>query len=162
MRLTFGLIDDQLLRSVQLWAQLADTAEYHAALVVMAFVSTTGEPDTEPLLVRLARDGKEVVLPRVDGDGLVAARLGGGPVPGPHGVPEPSGEVVVLAAGDLVVVPGLAFTAAGGRLGHGGGHYDRFLASCPAVTIGVCFAELLVDDLPLVPHDITVDRILTC
>ncbi len=67
------------------------------------------------------------------------------------------------SSGALVVVPGLAFTPGGHRLGYGGGYYDRFLASLPpsAVTVGVCFHEQLVDDLPLDPHDRPVDLVVT-
>ena len=64
---------------------------------------------------------------------------------------------------DVVVVPGLAFTADGRRLGQGGGHYDRFLPRLrPAcVTIGAAFAEQLVDDLPTEPHDIRLTLVVT-
>jgi 5-formyltetrahydrofolate cyclo-ligase len=67
------------------------------------------------------------------------------------------------AALDVVVVPGLAYTADGHRLGQGGGHFDRFLPrlapSC--VSIGVCFAEQLVDAVPVEPHDVTVDHVVS-
>ena len=61
---------------------------------------------------------------------------------------------------DVVVVPGLAFTADGRRLGQGGGHYDRFLRQLRrgCVTIGAAFAEQLVDDLPHEDHDVRVER----
>ena len=64
---------------------------------------------------------------------------------------------------DLVVVPGVAFTAAGHRLGQGGGWYDRFLTGLrPGVArIGVCFAECLVDELPTEAHDVTMDLVIT-
>ena len=64
---------------------------------------------------------------------------------------------------DLVVVPGVAFTAAGHRLGQGGGWYDRFLTGLrPGVArIGVCFAECLVDELPTEAHDVVMDLVLT-
>lgn len=64
---------------------------------------------------------------------------------------------------DVVVVPGLAFTAEGHRLGQGGGWYDRFLVRVPSwvLTIGVGFAEQVVDDLPVEPHDIPLDVIVT-
>ena len=57
---------------------------------------------------------------------------------------------------DVVVVPGLAFTPDGRRLGQGGGHYDRFLPRLrpDCVTIGACFAEQVVADLPTEPHDV--------
>jgi 5-formyltetrahydrofolate cyclo-ligase len=67
------------------------------------------------------------------------------------------------AAIDLVVVPGVAFTASGHRLGQGGGWYDRFLTGLrPGVQrIGVCFRECLVDEIPTEAHDITMDLVIT-
>jgi 5-formyltetrahydrofolate cyclo-ligase len=64
---------------------------------------------------------------------------------------------------DVVVVPGLAFTADGRRLGQGGGHYDRFLTRVrpDCVTVGAAFAEQLVADLPTDPHDIRLDFVVT-
>ena len=58
---------------------------------------------------------------------------------------------------------GLAFTAAGDRLGQGGGWYDRFLSACAAdcAAIGVCFAEQVVDSLPVEVHDVTMDHVVT-
>ena len=64
---------------------------------------------------------------------------------------------------DAVIVPGLAFTTDGRRLGQGGGHFDRFLPRLPAacVTIGVCFHEQLVADLPTSAHDVHVHYVVT-
>lgn len=60
---------------------------------------------------------------------------------------------------ELILVPGLAFTRDGRRLGRGGGYYDRLLARLPAGTpkFGVCFDAQLVPDLPSEPHDQRVD-----
>ena len=161
MRLVRDLVDDRLLRSVQLWGDVATTPEYAEASTVMAFVGTSGEPDTEGLFARMRADGKTLLLPRIVDDLITPTLLGGGLVPGAFGVPEPTGESCAASALDLVIVPGLAFTTEGGRLGRGGGHYDRFLAHCAAPSIGVCFAEQLVDELPLEPHDIRVGRIVS-
>ena len=64
---------------------------------------------------------------------------------------------------DVVVVPGLAFTVDGHRLGQGGGWYDRFLAArrSDCVTIGVCFRPQLLDRLPTEDHDVILDAIVT-
>jgi 5-formyltetrahydrofolate cyclo-ligase len=92
----------------------------------------------------------------------VPRRVGTGLVTGAHGISEPCGEVVAPGSIDLVLVPGLAYTLAGARLGQGGGHYDRFLptlaASCTSV--GVCFVEQLLDELPTESHDGNVDRVV--
>jgi 5-formyltetrahydrofolate cyclo-ligase len=64
---------------------------------------------------------------------------------------------------DLILVPGLAFTRDGWRLGRGGGFYDRFLAQLPAraVNLGVCFEVQIVETLPVEAHDHRLDLIVT-
>lgn len=162
MRLMRELIDDQLLRTVQLWADVATLDVYGSARTVMAFVGGPGEPDTDPLFARIERDGKALALPRIVDDVIVPALVGDGLVPGWFGVPEPSGSELAIDSIGLVLVPGLAFTSTGARLGQGGGHYDRFLAGCSCPTVGVCFAEQLVDALPVQPHDVSVSRVVAC
>ncbi len=55
---------------------------------------------------------------------------------------------------DLIILPGLAFTRCGKRLGYGGGYYDRYLLRAPqAELIALAFAEQLCDDLPTDSHD---------
>lgn len=62
---------------------------------------------------------------------------------------------------DLLVVPGVAFTREGARLGRGKGYYDRYLAQdeVHAYCVGVCFAHQLVDELPVEPHDRAMDAV---
>lgn len=160
MRLVRDTIDDRLIRSVQMWAALAELPEYQQASTVMAYVGIGGEPDTEPLLARLGADGKRVVLPRVTG-AVIEAAIGALSRTGPFGIPEPDGETVDPATIDLVVVPGLAFTIDGHRLGQGKGYYDRFLPTTPAATVAACFVEHVVDDLPTDAHDVRIGRLIT-
>jgi 5-formyltetrahydrofolate cyclo-ligase len=63
----------------------------------------------------------------------------------------------------VVIVPGVAFTRDGDRLGQGGGWYDRFLAGVrpDCTVIGVCFDEQLVDQLPTEPHDVSLACVVT-
>lgn len=78
-----------------------------------------------------------------------------------HGLAE--ARVVAPAEITAIIVPGLAFTKGGQRLGRGGGYYDRYLASLPATTvkIGVCFALQIVDTLPIEHHDQKMDVVIT-
>ncbi len=62
---------------------------------------------------------------------------------------------------DLIIVAGLAFDIAGGRVGYGGGYYDTFLAEQEeALKIGVCFPFQIIEKVPVEPHDIKMDLIL--
>jgi 5-formyltetrahydrofolate cyclo-ligase len=93
----------------------------------------------------------DAIEPALPGEGLVAAVWG---------IREPQGPAVEPAAIDLVVVPGVAFTLTGARLGHGKAYYDRFLATVGAPKVGVCFDEQLVDELPMEPHDVWLDKVV--
>jgi len=161
MRLVRDLVDDHLVRSVELWAAVAATPAYAAATGVMAFVGCKGEPDTDPLFARLAADGKRLLLPRVE-DGRLVVCDGTGPMAvSPFGVSEPTGPPVPLGDVDFVIVPGLAFTAEGVRLGYGAGFYDRFLPQLSVPNAGVCFTDQLVDELPTEPHDVRVQQVIS-
>lgn len=90
--------------------------------------------------------------------------------PGAYGIPEPAPDAppAPLAPGTLVLVPGLAFDAAGRRLGYGGGYYDRMLAAHRAeaesgaiVLAAFAFARQLVETVPAAPHDMRVHYVVT-
>ena len=86
-------------------------------------------------------------------------------VKGPHGILEPpAGPVVCPRDVRAWLVPGLAFTKKGGRLGYGGGWYDRFLCevSKRVPRIGVAYAFQLMDALPTEPHDIRLTSVESC
>jgi len=84
---------------------------------------------------------------------------------GPGGIGEPSleAERVSIDEVDAFVVPGLLFDRTCRRLGRGGGHYDRLLKQvrADATSIGVCYAERVVDELPEDPWDVAMDLIVT-
>ena len=124
------------------------------------------EIDPRPAMEAAARHGP-VALPVVEGPGRPLAFRGWTPgaalVPAGFGtsVPE-AGEAVVP---EVLIVPLLAFTARGERLGYGGGFYDRTLAALrargPALAVGFAFAAQQVDALPLEPTDERLDLIVT-
>jgi len=129
-------------RSDAIVARLTAMPELVRARTVMSFEAVPGEPDLSRVTDWCRDRGVDVVTPAPD----VAAVF---PV---------VGDIV-----DVVIVPGLAFTERGDRLGQGGGWYDRFLAGVRAdcVTIGVCFDEQVVAAIPVEPHDVPVDRVVT-
>jgi len=129
--------------------------ELAAAQMVLCYVSVRTELHTEPLLRALLEGGRGVAVPRVEGHEMRARRLQGVDdlCDGAYGIPTCDGDDVSDLV-DVCVTPGLAFTEQGGRLGYGGGYYDRFFADHPrALPIGYCFEEQLVDDVPMQRHD---------
>ena len=155
-------VDDHLFRSVDLWRQVAELAEYQQATTVMAFHGFGSEPDTDPLFARVAADGKRLLLPRVDDGDIVVVDASGPMVRSRIGVLEPSGPALPVSLVEFVIVPGLAFTSDGYRLGYGGGFYDRFLPKTEHTpNVGVCFTDQLVESLPTEPWDIRVQRVLS-
>lgn len=160
MRMVRDMVDDHLMRSVQLWAKVAELEHYLRATTVMAFVGFSGEPDTDPLFARLMVEGKRLLLPRVEATGIVPADGDSPMTTSKFGVSEPTGPAIDVGEIDFIIVPGLAFTTAGDRLGYGQGYYDRFLPTVSAPSVGVCFAEQLVDVMPVTQHDVQVGSVI--
>lgn len=136
MRTLRRSLPDRAERSEELWRHLIALPPVAVAETVLVFTPVLGEPETRSLLVWCAATGRLAAVPEADVD--------------------PTWP-------DVVVVPGLAFTAAGERLGQGGGWYDRYLAQVrdDCTMIGVCFAEQILDTLPVEAHDVTMDHIVT-
>lgn len=132
--------------------------------LVAGFWPMGSEVDTRPLLDALHARGHDLALPETPprGQPLVFRRWAPGDAlaPGRFGTSVPaSGEAV---RPDVVLVPLLAFDRRGGRLGYGGGYYDRTLALLPgAFRLGVALAAQEVPSVPLEPHDIMLHAIAT-
>ena len=154
-------------RSVRIAERTLALPEVERAGTVMAFWSFGSEVETAPLLERLHAAGKRVVLPRVEGGEVVAGRYETGDevLAASFGAMEPTGEVTVEPEDvDVVVTPGVAFDREGGRVGYGGGFYDRFLprTRSDVAAIAVAFALQVVDEpLPRAGFDRRVDAIVT-
>ena len=81
---------------------------------------------------------------------------------GAYGILEPKeAEAYQDEANALCLVPGLAFSADGARLGYGKGYYDTFFARHPVLKLGLCYDFQLVPQVPTQPHDVRMDGILT-
>ena len=135
-----------------------------SAFQVGIYCATATEPATEKLIADLLGRGARVAVPMQHGDGY---RWGWVEADtrwrkGAHGIREPV-QSQPAAPNELrvVVVPGLAFDAQGGRLGHGRGHFDRLLATCDALRVGLCFENRLVESVPMEPHDVRMDVVVT-
>ena len=137
-----------------------------AASTLLLYHGMGTEPDTAQLLEPLWALGKRVCLPRCLPGNQMEARLvqrESALVPHPWGMLEPGTDCppVTPEEIDLVLVPGLAFDRSGGRLGQGGGFYDRWLAGFSGVAAGLCRDLVLLDRVLREAHDRSVDLVVT-
>ena len=144
----------------------------------LTYVNFRSEVATLPLLNFFLELGKVVCVPRAlpTTHTLETIRIHSLPndlVPGFQGIQEPRPELCIngkyFGAIDIIIVPGLAFTDQGGRIGYGGGYYDRYLADTPqSLRIGLAYELQIASFLPLDSHDqfmdyiVTEKRIITC
>jgi 5-formyltetrahydrofolate cyclo-ligase len=146
---------------------------FGSARVVLAFMAMRGEVDLLPLMGRHAEKAwgiprivrspaPHIVFHNYDPQRLVMHA---------YGMLEPSERLLQIEPGtvDLVLVPGLAFSPGGHRLGYGGGYYDRYLPTAErAVRVGIAYRVQVVEDIPYHAADqkmhylVTEDGIWTC
>lgn len=152
------------------WQPMLDAflalAEVETAHTVLLFYGVGREPDTTELIETLWQRGKTVLLPRcLPKRGMEARRIvpGSRLVYGSYGIPEPDQEcpLVLRDTIDLILVPNLCCDKQGYRLGHGGGYYDRYLAGYSGMTVSLCPAQWLQEQLPRDEYDLPVRLVLT-
>jgi len=144
---------------------VAACPEFARARGVAVYAATPDELPLTALVDAALAAGKILLWPRVRARGAIeiAQAEPGELQPDALGMPAPPASAVAHAPSpsDVLVVPGVAFTRSGARLGRGGGYYDRLLASWRGASIGVAFDIQLVDELPMEPHDCGVDLVAT-
>ena len=149
----------------------AAAAHFPAALtgpgVVAAYWPLGGEFDPLPLIERLRASGAEIALPRIaDRSGqprFLAWPPRGDLSPDAFGVMAPPADQLEVRP-RLILTPLLAFDRLGGRLGQGGGHYDRILARLQplgVVAVGLAYAVQELEAVPRGAHDMRLDWVIT-
>ena len=143
---------------------LAHPAVVNAETILM-YYSLADEVNTHEAVDTLVRNGKTVLLPRVtDGENMEVCiyESRSDLAPGHYGIMEPTGKIYTRYENiDVAVVPGMAFDAAGHRLGRGKGYYDRFLPKAKrAYKIGICFDFQKQETIPADGYDVTMDCVI--
>lgn len=142
--------------------RLEKSAPFLMATHILMYHSLPDELSTHAFLKKWATK-KRFYLPRVNGVNLEIlpyeqTRL----ELGSFQIEEPVGEDVIdPEILELIVTPGVAFSSKGGRLGRGKGYYDRLLSTTRATKIGVGYHFQIIDELPLEPHDVPMDFVIT-
>lgn len=146
-------------------AAVQGTGDWGAAGLVLLYRNLPGEFSTVGLANAAWRQGKRVAMPRVAGPGLLAlheVRTWTDLRPGAFGIHEPPAGLPAVRAEDvdLALVPGVAWTRDGARLGRGGGFYDRLLPRL-RLAWGLGFDLQVVPSVPTEAHDARVQRVWT-
>ena len=156
--------DEKIFRNLckNTWVQQAD--------LILCYYAMPEEPATQEFISEMLRQGKKIALPKCDmchkGNmmfyeikNLFSEEIQSGA----FGIPEPVNNYPIeLTSNSIILVPALAFTRQGKRLGRGGGYYDRFLYQYPELhKIGICYDSMLMQNLPCELHDCYVDVIIT-
>lgn len=151
--------------SERIVARLLALPELGPARTIVTYAAIREEADVEVAVAAWQERGKRILFPRVRGSELDLASVADPRLLriGYRGVPEPTGPRVDPVIVDAVLVPGTAFDPRGGRLGSGGGHYDRLLPRLPAhaVRIGIGFSCQLVPHVPREEHDALMHLVVT-
>ena len=154
--------DERKELSESILSQLERMTIFQEAKTVLLYYPKNNEVDVLPLFKRYKRE-KTLLLPVTHRREMAAHPFEGNDKMhrGKFGIPEPTTPAYEGAI-DLIIVPGVAFTRNGKRLGRGKGYYDKYLSreGFRATKIGVCYNEQLVEEIPDEPHDIIMDDVI--
>ena len=160
-----AMTEEQILAaSARLGELFLACEQYKAAKTIYGYLPYNQEVRTVPMLEQAMKDGKRVAVPKCYGEEMRFIYMDdlGKVEKGYANIPEPiADEPVADDKTALVLMPGMAFTTDGKRMGYGGGFYDKFLAAEPDhPTVALCYDFQMVEDLPTEEYDIPVDCVL--
>jgi 5-formyltetrahydrofolate cyclo-ligase len=143
--------------------RVLELPEVVGARSIAVTIALPTEPPTEPVIDALLARGVRVLAPQARPDGVLMWTAIDGSTTwhvNNFGIQEPEGAGTHLDA-DVVIVPALAVSSLGHRLGQGGGYFDRTLRDVDALTVACVFDDELLDGIPVDVHDIGVMAIVT-
>ena len=154
----------------ELSLSICQTLLSHSAIkqanTILLYASLPDEVQTNTLLATLLKQKKRILLPVVVDETSLELREYKGKEEletGAFGIEEPKGKAfTAYSVIDVVVVPGMAFDSYGNRLGRGKGYYDRLLSLLPhAYKIGIAFPFQIFTSIPVTPHDIIMNEVIS-
>ena len=142
---------------------------YRESQAMVLYSALGGEVSTESIFSDSLGAGRAIFYPRLnrtlDTLSLHEVESRSDLAPGAYGILEPETPAIDTASMGpcLIVVPGVAFTVRGERMGRGGGHYDRLMAELPlhAITVGLAYSFQLLDYLPQADWDQRLNFVVT-
>ena len=160
-------VPDKAQKAAKICETLCNLPVFQNAGVLLSYYGVGDEVATKAILERALQTGKRVGVPRCYEESrmefLEIRSLADLSQVSDYGIPEaPDGTAVIDPKdADLVLVPALAFSVDGCRIGYGKGYYDRYLKRCGGTAVGLCFDACLRDTLPTNANDRPVRMIIT-
>ncbi len=160
-------VTDKLKKAADAADILLECREIKNAENILLYAAVGSETDTFELMERLLNLQKKIALPKCHENGIMTFHYINSAdelITGKYNIPEPpeSAPSLIMTDKAVCIVPGLAFTESGARLGYGGGYYDRFIALYPQLyKIGLTYEAMIFPELPTLPHDLKMDAIVT-
>lgn len=146
------------------YQHLRESSLYQEHSWIYPYISYQKELPTHALIDLLIKDGKHVAVPRVLGEEMEFFEIRSlqDCQPGCMGILEPGEHTKEAHEKGLILMPGLAFDEKGGRMGYGGGFYDKYLARYPYHTTAAWMYDIQqVDDVPMEEHDHRIDYLIS-
>ena len=162
-----GNITDKAAKDAEITERFLNMERVRDADCIMVYASFGSEVETYGIVDAFLGTDKKIAYPRCEENGIMVFHVIESFADlheGMYRISEPDISLPVAEVTDrtVCIIPGLAFTENGGRLGYGGGYYDRFLLDNPHIyTIALSYEELITDELPLLQHDLMVNSIVT-
>ncbi len=160
-------VENKALKDKSVTDFLTGMPAFRKADTVLLYYSANSEVSTADIFAYCLRVGKTAAFPVcLDDKGIMdffVVESEDDLCEGMYGIRAPKASCKRLNATEksVCIVPGLAFDKSGYRIGYGKGYYDRYLSDFPGVSIGLCYEELHIDCLPVKPHDIKVNYLIT-
>ncbi len=159
----FAASGKEMTEAAAIWAKVENLPEFISAGTVLLYMSIEGEVPASRFIEKW-HTTKRILIPKVAGDDLLLFEYDPDRLTeGYRGIPEPSEDAVQAKYPevDLAIVPGVAFTRSGIRLGRGKGFYDRLLPHLACPKAGICFSYRIIPDIPTDFWDITLDKVIS-
>ncbi len=154
---------DRVKSNKEIIKKLINLSEYKECKLLLSYVSTSEEVDTIKLIETSLQQGKEVAVPRCEGEvisfyyikSLKELKEGNFRILEPR-----NNNRVTNFEKSICIVPGICFDKKGDRIGYGKGYYDRFLSNYKGTKIGLTYKECICDNIDIDKYDINVDKVI--
>lgn len=149
--------------SKEIQENLRKIEQYRNAKTIGAYFSIGSEVRTQDILQEILNAGKELALPKVVKDDLVFKKISNFSElePGNFSVMEPKDKCEIVKNLDVILVPAIALSKDGFRLGYGFGYYDKYLHGKKSTAIALSYAKQVIRSFPVDDHDVKMNFIVT-